>query len=108
MFWRRDVRVDRYCVYIMSNPARTLYAGMTNDLQRRVYEHKAKLAKGFTERYDLTRLVYFEATSDAREVITMEKQIKGWLRAKKIALLETMNPDWKDLSEGWYESDGSK
>jgi putative endonuclease len=87
----------------MTNHSRTLYTGVTNNLQRRVYEHKQKLVEGFTQKYNITQLVYYEVTSDVRSAIAREKQIKGWLRSKKIALIESMNPKWKDLSEGWYE-----
>jgi putative endonuclease len=90
-----------YYVYIMTNHSRTLYTGVTNDLVRRVAEHKAKQIPGFTQRYNITQLVYYEATPDVRSAIEREKQIKGWLRAKKIALIESVNPDWRDLSEGW-------
>jgi putative endonuclease len=92
----------QYFVYIMTNNSRTLYTGVTNDLNRRVYEHQNKLVEGFTKRYNITRLVYFETTSDIRAAIAREKQIKGWLRSKKIALIESMNLEWRDLSEGWY------
>jgi putative endonuclease len=94
----------QFYVYIMTNRSRTLYTGVTNNLQRRVYEHKHKLIPGFTQKYNITRLVYFEATSDVREAIGREKQIKGWLRAKKVALIESVNPDWRDLSEDWDEA----
>jgi putative endonuclease len=93
-----------YYVYIMSNPSRTLYTGVTNDLQRRVYEHKQKLVEGFTKRYDLTTLVYYEATSDVGSALAREKQIKGWLRRKKVALVESTNPKWRDLADGWYDA----
>ena len=95
--------MKRYYVYIMTNRSGTLYVGVTNDLQRRVWEHKQKLIEGFTRRYNITRLVYYEETLDATTAITREKQIKGWLRKKKVALIESLNSDWKDLSEGWYE-----
>ena len=95
--------MHNYYVYIMTNNSKTLYTGMTNDLTRRVYEHKQKLIPGFTQKYNITKLVYFEETSDVNAAIAREKQIKGWLRAKKITLIESMNPDWKDLSTGWYE-----
>ena len=93
--------MKQFYVYIMASERRTLYTGMTNDLERRVYEHKHKLAPGFTSRYNITRLVYFEDYGTAKDAIYREKQIKGWLRAKKIALVESMNPTWKDLSEEW-------
>lgn len=91
-----------YYVYIMTNRSRTLYTGITNNLERRVYEHKNKILPGFTSRYNITRLVYYEAGDDVSVAIAREKQIKGWLRAKKIALIESMNPEWRDLSEDWY------
>lgn len=94
---------QHYYVYIMTNRSHTLYTGATNDLKRRVYEHKHKLAPGFTEKYNITRLVYFEETPDVHAALAREKQIKGWLRAKKIALIEDANPKWQDLSEGWYD-----
>lgn len=91
----------QFYVYIMSNKSRTLYTGVTNDLERRVYEHKRKLVAGFTTKYNIDRLVYYEATEDVNTAISREKQIKGWLRAKKIALIESMNPQWADLSGRW-------
>jgi putative endonuclease len=92
----------QYYVYIMTNHSRTLYVGVTNDLTRRVQEHKSKLIPGFTAKYNITQLVYFETTQDVRSAIAREKQIKGWLRAKKIALVEATNPEWRDLSADWY------
>ena len=92
-----------YYVYIMTNRSRTLYTGVTNDLMRRVHEHKSKLdPKSFTSKYNIQFLVYYEATSSIHVALEREKQIKGWLRKKKIALIDSMNPDWKDLSEEWY------
>jgi putative endonuclease len=88
----------------MTNKSRTLYIGVTNDLMRRVYEHKNKLIWGFTSKYNIQFLVYYESTSDIHAAIAREKQIKGWLRKKKIALIDSMNPEWKDLIEEWYES----
>jgi putative endonuclease len=96
--------MKQYYVYIMTNNSRTLYTGVTDNLIRRVYEHKNKLVEGFTQKYNITKLVHYETTSDARAAIQREKQIKGWLRKKKIALIEAANPEWKDLSEGWYEN----
>jgi putative endonuclease len=95
--------MKQYYVHIMTNNSRTLYTGVTDDLVRRVYEHRNKLIEGFTRKYNITRLVYYEITSDVRAAIQREKQIKGWLRKKKIALIEAANPEWKDLSERWYE-----
>ena len=91
-----------YYVYIMTNKSRTLYTGVTNDLMRRVYEHKNKLVKGFTSRYNIQYLVHYETSSSIDSAIEREKQIKGWIRAKKIALIDSMNPEWKDLSEEWF------
>ena len=93
----------QYYVYIMTNRSRTLYTGVTNNLERRVYEHKHKMGSKFTCKYNITRLVYYESFSDVRDAIAREKQIKGWLRSKKIALIESVNPKWEDLSASWYE-----
>ena len=90
-----------YHVYIMSNISRMLYVGVTGDLERRVFQHKAKEIDGFTKKYNIHRLVYFEAFGDIRDAIAREKQIKGWLRAKKVALIESANPEWKDLAPEW-------
>jgi putative endonuclease len=95
--------MKKYFVYIMTNRSRTLYTGVTNDLHRRAYEHKHKLVPGFTAKYNIDRLVYFEETSDVAAAIAREKQIKGWLRAKKVALIEAANPQWNDLGAGWYD-----
>ena len=92
-----------YYVYIMTNRSKTLYTGVTNDLIRRVAEHKQKALPGFIQRYNIDRLAFFEETGDARDAIAREKQIKGWSRAKKIALIESINPEWKDLSEDWFQ-----
>ena len=91
--------VKTYYVYIMTNRSKTLYVGIASALVRRVYEHKQKLLDGFTKKYNITKLVYFENTTDVMAAISREKQIKGWLRRKKIALIESVNPNWKDLSE---------
>jgi putative endonuclease len=96
--------MKNYYVYIMTNRSQTLYTGVTNNLQRRMYEHKYHLVASFTSKYQITRLVYFEETFDGYAAIAREKEIKGWLRAKKIALIELMNPDWRDLSEEWQEA----
>jgi putative endonuclease len=92
-----------YYVYIMASHSKTLYTGMTNDLERRVYEHKNKLTPGFTSKYNINKLVLFESTTNVDEAIKREKQIKGWLREKKIALIESQNPNWEDLSKDWYD-----
>lgn len=91
-----------YYVYIMTNRSRTLYTGVTNNLMRRVYEHKNKLIPGFTSKYNIKILVYYETTSSVHVALAREKQIKGWVRAKKIALVESLNPQWKDLSKEWF------
>jgi len=93
--------VKQYYVYIMTNKSRTLYTGVTNDLERQVYEHKKKLVPGFTTKYNITRLVYFEVSQDVGAAIAREKQIKGWLRTKKIAPIDSVNPGWRDLSVDW-------
>jgi len=87
-----------YYVYILTNKSRTLYTGITNDLNRRLYEHKNKLIEGFTRKYNISILVYFELFNNPDDAIRREKQIKGWLRKKKIDLIESTNPEWKDLS----------
>jgi len=79
-----------------------LYTGVTNDLVRRVYEHKNKMVDGFTKKYNITKLVYFEEINDVQSAITREKKIKGWLKSKKIALIESVNAGWTDLSERWF------
>jgi putative endonuclease len=89
----------QYFVYIMANTGGVLYVGVTSNLEARVDQHKHKRLDGFTKRYNITRLVYFEATNDVLAAIAREKQIKGWRRSKKIALIESMNAQWKDLSE---------
>jgi putative endonuclease len=92
----------QYYVYILTNRKQgVLYTGITNDLERRIYEHKNKLIRGFASKYNLTRLVHFEVTTDVNVAIAREKQIKGWLRKKKIELIESRNPNWKDLCEKW-------
>jgi len=94
----------RYFVYIMSNESRMLYVGVTNGLHKRVFQHKSKLIPGFTQKYNLYKLVYFEEFGDIRAAIAREKQIKGWPRSKKVALIVAMNPRWKDLAEGRFKS----
>ena len=90
-----------YHVYIMSNTSMTLYTGVTNKLAVRTQEHKTGNGGGFTSRYHFDRLVYFEEYSIVHAALAREKEIKGWRRAKKIALVKRLNPGWKDLSEGW-------
>jgi putative endonuclease len=94
--------MNEYYIYIMTNKSETLYVGVTNNLQRRVLEHKDHLVEGFTKKYNITKLVYYGITNDVREAIAREKQIKGWLRQKKIDLIESTNPEWNDLSKDWF------
>lgn len=91
---------------MLANISGTLYVGVTSDLHRRVFQHRQKLIEGFTKKYNVTMLVYFEMTSDVVSAITREKQIKRWQRSKKTALVESLNPEWRDLSAGWYEARG--
>ena len=90
--------MKQYFVYIMTNKSKTLYTGVTNDLTRRVAEHQQGLGGQFTKKYRITRLVYFKDTRDEQAALEREKQIKGWTRGRKIELIETENPEWKDLS----------
>jgi putative endonuclease len=91
--------MHQYFVYIMTNKSGTLYVGVTNNLERRISEHKNSLIEGFTKKYKINKLLYYEETNDILAAINREKQIKGWRRDKKIALIESINPEWKDLSE---------
>ena len=99
--------MKEYYVYIMTNKSRTLYTGVTGDLENRVYQHKYEQGSIFTSKYKINQLVYYESLASVLDAIAREKQIKGWLRTKKIALIEFMNPTWEDLSTGWYEEDNS-
>ncbi|MCG3148074.1 MAG: hypothetical protein PCFJNLEI_01516 [Verrucomicrobiae bacterium] len=90
-----------YFTYILASKSGVLYIGVTNDLTRRLFEHQQKLIAGFTAKYNVNRLVYFESFGDVREAIAREKQLKGWRREKKIALIEHENPTWQDLSAAW-------
>ncbi|MGO9450608.1 MAG: GIY-YIG nuclease family protein [Candidatus Binataceae bacterium] len=89
----------RYFVYIVASPSRTLYVGVTNNLERRVSEHKSGTIPGFTAQYSVTTLVYFEEHSEIKQAIDREKQIKSWRRYRKIKLIESMNAQWNDLSD---------
>jgi putative endonuclease len=98
----------RYYVYLLSNQHHTvMYVGVTNDLQRRMWQHKNKAVPGFTSRYNIDRLMYFESFRDVSAAITREKQLKGYGRVKKIALIKRENPSWTDLSAEWFESGDS-
>lgn len=98
--------MSQYYVYIMASRSRTLYTGVTNNLERRVFEHKEKVVPGFTTKYNIDRLVYFETTEDIHSAISREKQIKGWTRDRKLALIASANPTWKDLSSTWFGTKG--
>jgi putative endonuclease len=97
-------REKRYYVYLLSSRSRTLYTGITNNIRRRVAEHREANIPGFTEQYHIHRLVYFEVYRDAHSAISREKQIKRWRREKKVALIEEQNPTWNDLAAERYES----
>ncbi len=93
--------MKQYYVYINTNPTSTvLYVGMTNNLEHRSGQHRSHVVEGFTKKYNVTRLVYFETTEDVQAAIAREKELKRWTRAKKITLIESVNPDWRDLSDG--------
>jgi putative endonuclease len=96
-----------YWVYILANFHHTLYIGVTSDLQARVYQHKNHVLPGFTSRYGIHRLVYFESTNDVEAALSREKQLKGWRRSKKVALIETANAQWDDLAASWFEPGGT-
>jgi len=102
------VETKQYYVYIVASKSRTLYVGVTNDLERRVYEHKKGLLPGFTSKYRASRLVYFESTENVESAIAREKQIKSWRREKKVTLIEANNATWEDLSAEWFEEEGGK
>ncbi|MBN8586263.1 MAG: GIY-YIG nuclease family protein [Ignavibacteria bacterium] len=95
---------NSYYVYILSSRRNgTIYTGVTNNLLQRMYSHKNNLLKGFTSRYGVNRLVYYEETGDIYAAIEREKEIKGWTRIKKMKLIESVNPNWKDLSQDWFK-----
>ena len=94
----RDPRY--YCVYIMGSLTGTLYIGVSGNLHKRVFQHKFHHYEGFTARYEVVRLLYWESYDDVHKALAREKQLKGWSRAKKVALLERRNPHWKDLASG--------
>jgi putative endonuclease len=96
----------RYYVYIMSSRSLTLYVGVTNSIYQRALQHKSGEVEGFTKRYRINRLVYYENFKYIGNAIAREKEIKGWSRAKKLALIKSMNPGWQDLAEGWGKAIG--
>jgi len=91
----------KYWVYIVGSRSGTLYIGITNSVERRIWEHKSGEFQGFASKYHCTRLVYYESFDDVRTAIDREKQLKGWRREKKIALIESLNTRWQDLAEKW-------
>jgi len=91
----------KYRVYIVGSRSGTLYIGITNNIARRMVEHKSGDFEGFASKYGCNRLVYYESFADVEQAIGREKQLKGWVRRKKIALIESVNPRWQDLSEKW-------
>jgi putative endonuclease len=96
------VRSREMFVYILASRSRRLYVGVTNDLARRVWEHKSGAVPGFTKRYGITRLVYFERLTGPTQAIEREKRTKDYARVKKVAIIESMNPEWNDLAECWF------
>jgi putative endonuclease len=96
--------VKTYHVYIISNASRMLYVGVMNDIHRRMFEHKRKLVPGFSQKYNLHELVYWESFGNINDAIAREKAIKGSLRAKKIVLIRSMNPQWNDLAADWFKT----
>ncbi len=98
--------LKNYYAYIMASTSRTLYTGVTNNLERRMLQHRRKLLGEFTARYNINRLVYYEVSGEILAAIAREKQIKSWSRKKKIALIESVNRDWKDLSDAWCKTQG--
>ena len=92
-----------YSTYIVASRSRTIYIGVTGDLRKRVFQHKWKEYEGFSSKYNCDRLVWFEHYQNVAKAITRETQLKKWRRAKKLALIERMNPAWVDLSRDWFE-----
>jgi putative endonuclease len=93
-----------YYVYIMSSRTRVLYVGVTNNLELRVQQHKSGIGSSFTSRYRVRHLVHYEETSDVHAALAREHEIKGWLRARKVGLIEADNPEWHDLSDAWTDT----
>jgi putative endonuclease len=97
---RRERR--SYCIYIVGSLSGMLYVGVTSHLHKRAFQHKFHRIAGFTDEYDVERLLYWEPYDDVHKAIAREKQLKGWRREKKVALIESVNPQWLDLSKEWY------
>lgn len=102
------MRPTSYTVYLLSSHSRRLYVGVTNDLVRRLWEHRSGYIGGFAFKYHITRLVYFETTPNVRSALTREKEIKAWSREKKIRLVESANAGWLDLSRDWFPDGAGK
>ncbi len=102
------MRDKLFHVYILASRSRRLYVGVTSNLEKRLYQHRSKFVEGFSERYNINRLVYFEQFTDAINAITREKQVKGWIRQKKVALIEKTNPTWEDLSNDWVRIESNE
>lgn len=98
------IEMKTFYVYIMSSKNRILYTGVTSNIKKRVYQHKNHLMPGFTDKYNISHLVYIETFGDALSAIAREKQIKHWRREKKINLIDSQNPKWLDLAADWYEA----
>jgi putative endonuclease len=94
-----------YSVYILGSNWSVLYTGITNDLERRIYEHRTGQVKGFTQKYGVKRLLYYEEHSDVHDALFREKQIKAWTRKKRVELIQTMNPKFEDLAKGWFSDE---
>ena len=94
---------NTYYVYIMVSESKVIYTGMTNNLENRVYQHKKKLIEGFSKKYNTYKLVWYDETDDVTAAIKLEKRIKGWIRKKKVALIEINNPHWQDLAKDWFK-----
>ena len=91
-----------YCVYIVGSLSGTLYVGFSGNLHKRIFQHKFQHFEGFTDKYDVTRLLYWESYDDVHRALAREAQLKGWSRAKKIGLIGRRNPHWLDLAADWY------
>ncbi|CAN5617928.1 GIY-YIG nuclease family protein [soil metagenome] len=96
--------MNQFYVYILASKSGVLYTGMTNDLKRRVWQHKQKLVPGFTAKYNVTLLAFYESFPAAVQAIEAEKRIKAWTRAKRVTLIESMNPTWRDLADDWTDA----
>lgn len=105
-FFHQNIKITNmrtFYVYIMASKSGTLYVGITSNIKKRVWEHKNHLLPGFTEKYRIEKLLYFETIGDSMSAINREKQIKKWRREKKVKLIDSMNPKWIDLSQEWYD-----